>query len=97
MTVTTSNGQTFEIDWMWGPVGLYGDLMLQFRDDRPLSDIVADFTGCEHFHRASKEEGDMDFDGYRDVKSILRPFYETDWPVIQITLTKKRARGESGA
>lgn len=88
MTVTTSKGKTFPIDWMWGPVGLSGELMLQLRDDRPLSEIAADFEGCEHFHRESDDEGDMDFDGYTVPQSIVRPAYERNPDIVQITLAR---------
>lgn len=88
MTITTSKGKVLDIEWAWAPVGMFKDMMLQFRDDRPLSEIVADFEGCEHFRRQSEEEGDMDFDGYTAVKSIVRPFYETDHAVVQLTMAR---------
>lgn len=88
MKVTTSRGKTFDVEWMWGPVGPAADLMLQLRDDRPLAEIAADFEGCEHFHRESDEEGNMDFEGYAVIKSILRPFYELDRSAVQLTLAK---------
>ena len=72
MTVTTSRGKTFEIDWMWGPVGANGDLMLEYADARAMSRIARDFEGCEAFHRKSETEGDMDFDGYGRIVSIVR-------------------------
>ena len=88
MTVTTSKGKTFTIDWMWGPVGINEDLMLQMNDDRPISDIASDFEGIDHFHRESEDEGNMDFDGYTVLTSILRPNYFRDPDSIQITLSK---------
>lgn len=88
MKVTTSKGQTFEINWMWGPTGLYGYLMLQYSDTRSLPEIAQDFNECEHFHRESSEEGDMDWDGYTVLKSIARPEYERNPDIVQITLAK---------
>lgn len=88
MKMTTSKGKTFEIDWMWGPTGLFGDLMLQYSDERLLSKIAKDFEGVEHFHRESEDEGDMDWDGYTVIKSIIRPQYEQNPNVVQITLAK---------
>lgn len=90
MTVTTSKGKTFVIAWMWGPVGNTMDLMLQMEDDRLLSDIAVDFEGVDHFHRESDTEGNMDFDGYTVLKSILRPSYELEPSQVQITLAKPR-------
>lgn len=88
MTLTTSMGQTIEVDWAWAPVGLFGDMMFQFHDERPLGKIASDFDGIDHIRRESQEEGDMDFDGYTVLRSIQRPFYETDPSAVQITLTK---------
>lgn len=90
MTVATSKGDTFEIDWMWGPIGLDNDLMIQFHDGRLLSDIAADFECCDHFHRESELEGDMDWDGYTVLKSVVRPQLTRDPDAVQITLTKNR-------
>lgn len=88
MKLTTSNGKTFTIDWMWGPVSPYADLMLQYHDDRELSDVASDFENIEHFHRESEDEGDMDWYGYTALKAIIRPEYERNPDVIQITLAK---------
>lgn len=88
MTITTSDEKTFKVDWAFAPVGPYRDLMFQLRDKRPLSEISSDFEGCEHFHRQSEDEGDMDFDGYTVLKSIVRPFYESDPTAVQITLAR---------
>lgn len=88
MTVTTSKGKTFEVDWMWGPTGIYDELMLQFHDGRIISEIAKDFEDVEHFHRSSEEEGDMDWDGYTVLKAILRPEYERYPSTVQITLIR---------
>ena len=72
MTLTTSKGKTFDIEWMWGPVGPSEDLMLEYADDRPLSKIAKDFEGCKSFHRESDTEGDMDWTGYTGLRSISR-------------------------
>ena len=88
MTVTTSKGKTFTIEWMWGPVGLTDDLMLQMSNSRLLSDIAKDFEGVEHFHRESENEGNMDWEGYTELKAIVRPEFERRPDVVQITLAK---------
>ena len=72
MTVTTSKGKTFDIDWMWGPAGAHGDLMLEYADTRPMAEIAADFEGVDHFHRESETEGDRDWDGYTHLRSVVR-------------------------
>lgn len=88
MTVTTSRNKTFRIEWMWGPVDYDGSLMLQMEDDRLLSEIAIDFEGIEHFHRESEEEGDIDYDGYTVLKAILRPEYERNKDIVQLTLAR---------
>lgn len=82
MTVTTSKGKTFDINWMWAPVGVNRDLMLEYKDERLLSEIAADFEGCESFHRESELEGDKDWIGYTGLRSIIR----ADRDVVQLTL-----------
>ena len=84
MTLTTSNGKTFAIDWMWGPVGQNDDLMLEYADDRSLSRIAKDFEGCDSFHRESETEGDMDWTGYTGLRSIVR----SGRGKVQLTLYK---------
>lgn len=87
MTVTTSRGKTFPLRWMWGPVPPEGALMLEALDSRPLSEVAADFEGCERFHRESEEEGDMDFEGYTRLKGLHRP-YATEPDAVLLTLVK---------
>lgn len=90
MKVTTSKGKTFDVDWMWGPIGNTRDLMLQLKDERPIPEIAVDFDGVEHFHRESETQGDMDFDGYTILRGIIRPSYDFDPSKVQITLTTPR-------
>ena len=84
MTVTTSKGKTFAIDWMWGPVGANDDLMLEYADDRTLSEIAADFEGNDSFHRESETEGDKDWEGYTGLRSIVR----SGRGKVQLTLSR---------
>lgn len=84
MTLTSSKGKTFEINWMWGPVGANDDLMLEYADDRALSEIASDFEGCERFHRESETEGNKEWTGYTLLRSIMR----SGRGKVQITLMK---------
>lgn len=90
MKLTTSKGKTFTIDWMWGPVGADNSLMIQFSDDRTLSKIAKDFEGCDHFHRESETEGNMDFDGYTVLAGITRPSYSNNPSTVMLTLNKPK-------
>lgn len=84
MTITTSRGKTFDIDWMWGPVSIADDVMMQYHDDRAIAEIAADFEGVEHFHRESETEGNKDYDGYTVIQSISR--HQRD--LVRITFIK---------
>ena len=88
MTVTTSKGRTFEAEWIDGPVGENGAVILQLRDARALSEIARDFEGCERVHRASESQGDADYDGYTQLVSIFRVHYEQD--AVRLTLEKSK-------
>ena len=88
MLLTTSKGKTFDISWMWGPVGIEGDLWIQYKDSRPISEIAKDFDDVDIFHRESETEGDLTFEGYTVIKSIIRPSYRVTPDIVQITLTK---------
>ena len=89
MTVTTSKGKTFDIDWMWGPVGEAEDLMLQLRDGRTIAEIAADFEGCDLFYRRSDTEGDMEFAGYTSVVSAAR-VRRGGKEAVQLTLERQK-------
>ncbi len=88
MKVTTSKGKTFDIRWMWGPVGRGKNVMLQLLDPRPLSQIAADFDGCQQFLRISDTEGKMEFPGYTMLTAILRTDAQNEPDLVQLTLSK---------
>lgn len=87
MTLKTSKGQTFDINWMWGPVGVDESVNLELKDDRKLTEIASDFDGVEKFERFSEEEGDMTFEGYTELLSISRIYTRTS-SVVQISVVK---------
>lgn len=47
MLIETSKGKTFEGVWAYGPMRGSNELMIELRDDRLLSQVAADFEGCE--------------------------------------------------
>lgn len=87
MTVKTSKDKTFDVNWMWGPVGDDDELMLELVDDRLLSEIAADFEGVEKFERFSEAEGDLVYEGYTELKSIFRSYTRTG-STVSISLVK---------
>ena len=72
MTVKTDRGKTFDVNYAWGPVRSTGELMIELTADaRPLSQIAADFEGVQAFEREDENEGNMTFEGYTDMVSLL--------------------------
>lgn len=75
MTVTVK-GKTIPIRWMW-LVEQTGELMIEYADSRPMSQIAADWEGLERLKRESDTEGDAVYEGFtlirRMVKDPIRP------------------------
>lgn len=73
MTITTDKGKTFDVNYAWGPVRSTGELMIELAADaRPLSQIAADFEGVQAFERVDENEGNMTFEGYTELVSVVR-------------------------
>lgn len=73
MTVKTDRGKTFDVNYAWGPVRSTGELMIELTaDTRPLSQIAADFEGVQAFGREDENEGNMTFEGYTELVSVVR-------------------------
>ena len=73
MTITTDRGKTFDVNYAWGPVRSTGELMIELTADaRPLSQIAADFEGVQAFERMDENEGNMTFEGYTELVSVVR-------------------------
>ena len=73
MTVKNDRGKTFDVNYDWGPVRSTGELMIELTADaRPLSQIAADFEGVQAFEREDENEGNMTFEGYTDLVSVVR-------------------------
>lgn len=87
MTLKTSKGKEFRINWMWGPLGDDESVDLELEDDRLLSELAKDFEGVEKYERFSEEEGDMIFEGYTELLSITRKYTRTS-SKVQISIVK---------
>lgn len=70
MKIRTSKGVEHDAHWAWA--GEDGVLTLEYADARPMSQIAAEWEGCERILRESEEEGDKEYDGYTDIRSIVR-------------------------
>lgn len=73
MTITTSKGQTHQVDWIDGPTITTGGLMLTLvGDTRRMPEIAADFDGLTEIQRHSDTQGDKTFTGFTSLWSITR-------------------------
>lgn len=72
MTITTSMGKTFNVDWAWAPVGSDKRLMIQYEDARRISEIAGDFDGLQSIIREDENEGDATYTGYSALVSVIR-------------------------
>ena len=85
MTLETSKGKTVEARWAWAPANADGDLMIEYDDARKISEIAADWEGCERITRESAEEGNAIYEGYTEIRIMSRQKNDA----IQITLKKE--------
>lgn len=67
MKLKTSTGNEYDIDFAGGPSLTSGQVLVQLRDSRRLSDIVAEFDGLEWMEKLSENEGNKRFHGYSRV------------------------------
>lgn len=68
MTAKVKN-KTFNVLWMWV---LNGVLMLEYVDDRKISEIVLDWEDAETIERISDDEGNLIFEGYTKIKHVVK-------------------------
>ena len=74
MKITTSKGKTLEINWMWGPLRVSGEVMLELNDGRNLSEIAADLEDCETIKKIDDQAAGKSelYEGYTVLRSINR-------------------------
>lgn len=72
MQITTSAGKQIDVLWCWGPLRDADEVMLCLMDDRPISEIAADFDGLEQIVRTDEIEKEMTFTGYSRLRMISR-------------------------
>lgn len=71
MTITTSKGKTYNVNWAWA-LASNGKCLIEMPDPRLLSEIAREFEGVERIERLSDTEGDMVWEGYTVLSSIRR-------------------------
>lgn len=58
MTLATSRGNTYVVDWIDGPTLISGQIMMRMIDARPLAEIVAELDGLAWMQRKDEVQGD---------------------------------------
>lgn len=71
MYVKLNDGREIAVNWMW-LIERTGELIMQINDERPLSQIAADWEGIEVMERISEAEGDKIYRGYTRIKRLIR-------------------------
>lgn len=72
MTLETSKGKKVHARWAWAPANEDGDLMIEYDDDRKISEIATDWEGCERITRESEEEGNAVYEEYTEIRIMSR-------------------------
>lgn len=87
MTITTSKGKTFDINWMWSTNRGGNRLMIEMEDSRSMSDIADDFEGvCTITKTDSKTPGVKEvYEGFTTLVILSRDNADG---VIRLTLEK---------
>ena len=85
MKLDTSKGKTVDARWAWAPANADGDLMIEYDDARKISEIAADWEGCERITRESAEEGNAVYEGFTEIRIMSRQRNGA----IQITMKKE--------
>lgn len=63
--------KTFDVKWMW-LLERKDQVILQLVDERPLSEIAADWEGASVIERKSETEGDKTYKDYTRIMRIMR-------------------------
>lgn len=86
--ITTSRGKTHPINWMMVLASKKNQLVIDLTDERKLSEIAADFEGCETIKRTDDATGGAAyemFEGFSRLVAMRRS--DTD-ESVRITLAR---------
>lgn len=72
MKLTTSRNKEYEADFAGGETFTSGEVVVQMKDERRLSEIAAEFDGLEWMKAENHNDGDITFEGYQVLRSIMR-------------------------
>lgn len=82
MKLTTSNGNTYTVDWI--DTVSTGSLYMQMMDERALSVIASEFEGLAWLKREDANQGDKLFEGY----SVLTMVKQAEPGIVLLTFQK---------
>ncbi|MBR3927750.1 MAG: hypothetical protein IKJ65_01960 [Clostridia bacterium] len=80
-------GKTHDVKWMW-LLERKDQLIFQIVDERPISEIAADWEGADVIERISEEEGNKTYEGYTRIARIYRKD-DIKRGCMEIVLTKE--------
>lgn len=69
MTITTSRGKTFDVNWAWADGEM---LRIELADQRNIAEIAEDFDGVERVERRDENEGDAVYEGYTMLTMVAK-------------------------
>lgn len=72
MKLKTSAEREYDVVFADGPSMMSGQVLVQLKDDRRLSEIVAEFDGIAWMERLSETEGNKRFEGYSRVMRAIQ-------------------------
>lgn len=72
MTLTTSKGKTYEARYVDGPTLTSGTVLARIKETRALAVVAQEFDGLESFGRESENQGNKEWTGYSELRSIRR-------------------------
>lgn len=82
MLLKTSNGYTYNVDWI--DTVSTGDLFMQMPSNDSISQIAAEFEGLEWLKREDANQGDKLFEGY----SVLTMVKQAEPGIVLLTFRK---------
>jgi len=82
MLLKTSNGYTYNVDWI--DTVSTGTLYMQMSTNDSISQIAAEFEGLEWLKRESENQGDKLFEGY----SVLTMVKQAEPGIVLLTFEK---------
>lgn len=76
MMIRLSSGKTLEVNYIWPDNG--GRVMVELKDDRPISEIAADFEGSQTLTKTDARKPGVEevYTGYTQIVSVSRDNHE---------------------